>query len=228
MGVALTLDGLALLDFKQSLTTTSPLLQNWRASDVSPCAWGGIKCTAGGGNVQNITLSSQVPMLEGHISSSLGRLKSLQALMLDHNLLSGSIPPELGNLSNLLTLSLSNNILSGEIPPQLGRCTSLAELWLDGNALQGTIPESLSNLKNLSSLFLGLDRLRTDIDAVANIHNNNFFTGPIAPMIYTNLNLKEFDVSCNNLIGNITTGMYDIVALTTSTYNGFQKTHCFK
>jgi hypothetical protein len=41
-------------------------------------------------------------MLEGNISSSLGRLKSLQALMLDHNLLSGSIPPELGNLSNLL------------------------------------------------------------------------------------------------------------------------------
>jgi somatic embryogenesis receptor kinase 1 len=147
MGVALTPDGLALLDFKHSLTTTSPLLQNWRASDVSPCSWGGIKCTAGG-NVQNITLSSQVPMLEGNISSSLGRLKSLQALMLDHNLLSGSIPPELGNLSNLLTLSLSNNSLSGEIPPQLGRCMSLVELWLDGNVLRGTIPESLSNLKN--------------------------------------------------------------------------------
>ena len=70
VSVALTPDGLALLEFKNGLTTTSPLLEGWSASDLSPCAWGGIICTANG-EVQNISLPNQVPKLEGNISASL-------------------------------------------------------------------------------------------------------------------------------------------------------------
>lgn len=207
IAVALTPDGLALLEFKSSLTKLSPLLNNWKASDTSPCSWDGIECTASG-YVQNITLSSQVPMLEGNISSSLGRLQFLERLMLHDNLLVGTIPPQLGSLQRLLTLSLYNNNLSGEIPPQLGRCTSLEELWLDGNLMiSGAIPESLGNLENLSSLFLGVNfPLGVVLNARQSFNFGNL-SGSIPLTIYKNLNLKSFDVSQSHLSGDITMGM---------------------
>ena len=106
MAVALTPDGLALIEFKSALTVISPLLENWNASDASPCSWGGINCTDSG-HVRNISLLAQEPMLEGNISASLGKLEFLEGLWLDQNMLSGSIPPELGNCSSLLSLSLT-------------------------------------------------------------------------------------------------------------------------
>jgi hypothetical protein len=129
MAVALTPDGLALIEFKSALTAISPLLEDWNASDASPCSWGGINCTDSG-RVRNISLSTQQPMLEGNISASLGKLEFLEGLMLDQNMLSGSIPPELGNLSRLSNLSLASNCLTGEIPPELGNCSSLLYLSL--------------------------------------------------------------------------------------------------
>jgi hypothetical protein len=82
MAVALTPDGLALIEFKSALTAISPLLEDWNASDASLCSWGGINCTDSG-RVRNISLSAQEPMLEGNISASLGKLEFLEGLMLD-------------------------------------------------------------------------------------------------------------------------------------------------
>ena len=160
--VALTPDGLALLEFKRALTAISPLLEDWNASDASPCSWGGINCTDSG-RVRNISLSAQEPMLKGNISGSLGKLEFLEGLVLDQNMLSGSIPPELGNLSRLRMLSLSTNSLSGEIPPELGNCSSLGYLSLFNNSLSGQIPEVIYKNLNLTLIDVGGNNLSGDI-----------------------------------------------------------------
>jgi Leucine-rich repeat (LRR) protein len=160
--VALTPDGLALLEFKRALTAISPLLEDWNASDASPCSWGGINCTDSG-RVCNISLSAQEPMLKGNISGSLGKLEFLEGLVLDQNMFSGSIPPELGNLSRLRMLSLYGNSLSGEIPPELGNCSSLGYLSLFNNSLSGQIPEVIYKNLNLTLIDVGGNNLSGDI-----------------------------------------------------------------
>jgi Leucine-rich repeat (LRR) protein len=162
MAVGLTPDGLALIEFKSALTAISPLLEDWNASDASPCSWGGINCTDSG-RVRNISLSAQEPMLEGNISASLGKLEFLEGLVLDQNMLSGSIPPELGNLSRLRMLSLYTNSLTGEIPPELGNCSSLGYLSLFNNSLSGQIPEVIYKNLNLTLFDVSLNNLSGDI-----------------------------------------------------------------
>jgi Leucine-rich repeat (LRR) protein len=162
MAVGLAPDGLALIEFKSALTTISPLLEDWNASDASPCSWGGINCTDSG-RVRNISLSAQEPMLEGNISASLGKLEFLEGLMLDQNMLSGSIPPELGNLSRLRMLSLYMNSLTGEIPPELGNCSSLSYLALYNNVLSGEIPEVIYKNLNLTLFDVSVNSLSGDI-----------------------------------------------------------------
>jgi Leucine-rich repeat (LRR) protein len=171
MAVALTPDGLALIEFKSALTTISPLLEDWNASDASPCSWGGINCTDSG-RVRNISLSAQEPTLEGNISASLGKLEFLEGLMLDQNTLSGSIPPELGNLSRLSILSLHDNSLTGEIPPELGNCSSLGYLWLFDNLLSGHIPEVICKNLNLTWFDVSGNSLSGDITTgMASFHS---------------------------------------------------------
>jgi hypothetical protein len=162
MAVGLTPDGLALIEFKSALTAISPLLEDWNASDASPCSWGGISCTDSG-HVRNISLSAQEPMLEGFISASLGKLKFLEGLMLDQNMLSGSIPPELGNLSRLRMLSLFTNSLTGEIPPELGNCSNLGYFLLFRNSLSGQIPEVIYKNLNLTVIDVDDNNLYGDI-----------------------------------------------------------------
>jgi Leucine-rich repeat (LRR) protein len=171
MAVALTPDGLALIEFKSALTTISPLLEDWNASDASPCSWGGINCTDSG-RVRNISLSAQEILLEGNISASLGKLEFLEGLMLDQNTLSGSIPPELGNLSRLSILSLHDNSLTGEIPPELGNCSSLGYLWLFDNLLSGHIPEVICKNLNLTWFDVSGNSLSGDITTgMASFHS---------------------------------------------------------
>jgi hypothetical protein len=162
MAVALTPDGLALIEFKSGLAVISPLLEDWNASDASPCSWGGISCTDSG-RVNNISLSAQEPMLEGNISASLGRLEFLEGLLLDQNTFSGSIPPELGNLSRLQMLSFDLNSLTGEIPPELSNCTSLAYLSVYGNSLTGEVPEAICKNLNLTYIDVSGNDLSGDI-----------------------------------------------------------------
>jgi hypothetical protein len=144
MAVGLAPDGLALIEFKSALTTISPLLEDWNASDASPCSWGGINCTDSG-RVRNISLSAQEPMLEGNISASLGKLEFLEGLMLNQNMLSGSIPPELGNCSSLLYLSLTRNSLSGQIPEVIYKNLNLTFIDVSVNKLSGDITTGMTS-----------------------------------------------------------------------------------
>jgi hypothetical protein len=209
----LTPDGVALMEFKNGLTVTSPELHNWNASDASPCSWGGVTCDPTFAHVVMVNLSAQVPVLEGAISASLGKLTALEDLILDQNLLSGTIPPELGNLTSLTTLSLYSNNLTGDIPPDLGNCGSLTNLWLDQNSLSGTIPDSLTKLKSLGSVFLSQNRLTGQVppffaslpslwqlDLGSNLLNRR------RPDLFQNTKLVDLSVSSNNLTGDITSG----------------------
>ncbi|KAG0570766.1 hypothetical protein KC19_6G186100 [Ceratodon purpureus] len=110
-----------------------------------------------------------------------------------------------------MTLSLYNNKLSGEIPPQLGTCSNLVELWLDGNMLSGTFPEALAYLKNLSSIFLGTNPpFLNSLDAISNVFGDNDISGSVPLAIFKNMNLKSFDVSGNNLTGDITPALEEL------------------
>ena len=139
MGLALTPDGMALLQFKDALTI-SPVLEGWNASD--PCSWGGINCTAAG-RVSEIVLTYQLPALEGHLSASLGELTSLEVLWLDGNLLSGSIPPEIGNLSSLTFLSLSFENFSGEVLLNSSIVGTSSNYGWTGTTSRVTLPQVL-------------------------------------------------------------------------------------
>eukprot|EP01018_Ginkgo_biloba_P013161 Gb_21066 [translate_table: standard] len=85
-------------------------------------------------------------LLSGSIPFQLGRLKSLEYLVLSGIALNGSIPKDVLNLLKLqrLELNLSNNLLSGSIPPM-----KLQSLNLSHNQLSGGIPCQLEVTENL-------------------------------------------------------------------------------
>jgi len=149
------------------------------------CRWNGVNCT--------LTLPYRVTQLilpgqnlAGQISSSLGNLTYLSALVLTNNsfqgpiplvsklrnleylsvgnnLLQGLIPDAIINCSNLVSLDLSKNHLTGVIHPRIGSLTKLESLFLNGNNLSGVIPPGLGNISHLSLLVLSQNQLNGPI-----------------------------------------------------------------
>ena len=99
-------------------------------SDLPLSAWSGVSTNAQG---RVRVLGKANAGARGPIPPELGRLSSLEVLMLSFNELSGPIPPELGQLTSLEELLLNNNLLSGPIPVELGDLTGLTELSIDGD-----------------------------------------------------------------------------------------------
>ena len=99
-------------------------------SDLPLSAWSGVSTNAQG---RVRVLGKAGAGARGPIPPELGRLSSLEVLMLSFNELSGPIPPELGQLTSLEELLLNNNLLSGPIPVELGDLTGLTELSIDGD-----------------------------------------------------------------------------------------------
>ena len=99
-------------------------------SDLPLSVWSGVS-TNDQGRVR--VLGKASAGARGPIPPELGRLSSLEVLMLSFNEFSGPIPPELGRLTNLDELLLNNNQLSGPIPVELGELTGLTELEIDGD-----------------------------------------------------------------------------------------------
>merc|ERR1719291_205465 len=75
------------------------------------------------------------------------------------NLFSGSLPTSLGRMSSLNTLVLHDNQLTGTLPDALGGLSSLTDMLLFNNQLTGSIPDSLGKLKKLSALALFNNKL---------------------------------------------------------------------
>lgn len=172
---ALTQDGLALLDFKQSLNDSKNALNNWVNSDETPCQWTGITCYSSDQRVLAINL----PYMElgGFISPSIGKLSRLQRLALHQNRLHGSIPNEISKCVELRALYLRANYLQGGIPSNIGNLSLLSILDLSSNTLKGAIPSSLGHLIRLQYLNLSTNFFSGEIPnfgALSKFGNNSF------------------------------------------------------
>ncbi|KAJ9163659.1 hypothetical protein P3X46_023304 [Hevea brasiliensis] len=159
--LALTEDGLTLLEIKNTLNDSRNILGNWQATDESPCKWTGISCHPHDQRVSSINLP--YVQLGGIISPSIGKLSRLQRLALHQNSLHGIIPNEITKCTELRAVYLMANYLQGGIPSDIGNLSHLTILDLSSNMLRGAIPSSIARLTGLRHLNL----------------STNFFSGEI-------------------------------------------------
>jgi Leucine-rich repeat (LRR) protein len=163
--------------------------------------------------------------LTGPLPAEIGTLSALTELVLLQNKLSGNIPHSIGNLSNLVALTLYGNAFTGAIPDTLARiqpnpaagAPGLLFLSLNQNQLSGTIPANLGTLplvilylnensltgaipSQLCSLFTGPAFLMSP-NAVW--LNQNKLTGELPACFGQMPNLKDLDLSSNNLAGTL-------------------------
>lgn len=175
--LALTQDGITLLEFKVTLNDTQNYLSNWNDSDETPCDWTGVTCNP----VDNTVYAINLPYMQlaGIISPSIGKLSSLQRLALHQNSLHGVIPIEIANCTGLRALYLRANYLQGGIPSDIGNLSSLTIIDLSSNLLKGAIPSSLGRLTRLRSLNLSTNFLSGEIPdvGVLSTFGNNSFVG---------------------------------------------------
>ncbi|CAN1262353.1 LRR receptor-like serine/threonine-protein kinase FEI 1 [Linum perenne] len=173
--VALSEDGLTLLELKGTLNDTNNRLANWEPTDASPCQWTGISCHPNDDRVTSINLPYM--QLGGIISSSIGKLTRLQRLALHQNSLHGVIPNELTNCSELRALYLRANYLQGGIPSNIGNLSHLNIMDLSSNSLKGAIPSSIGRLTHLRHLNLSTNFFSgeiPDFGALSTFGNSSF------------------------------------------------------
>ncbi|CAI0549473.1 unnamed protein product, partial [Linum tenue] len=175
--LALTEDGIALLELKGTLNDTRNMLANWVATDESPCLWTGISCYPDDHRVSSINL----PYLQlgGILSPSIGKISRLQRLALHQNSLHGVIPNEITNCKELRALYLRANYLQGGIPSDIGNLSSLNILDLSSNLLKGAIPSSIGKLTRLRHLNLSTNFFSGEIPdfGALSTFGNSSFTG---------------------------------------------------
>ncbi|XP_037411377.1 piriformospora indica-insensitive protein 2-like isoform X2 [Triticum dicoccoides] len=157
------------------------------------------------------------PGLAGAIPASLGRLASLQSLVLVDNNLTGAVPPELGGLAKLRRLVLSGNGLSGPVPATLGNNNTqlrrldepLLIVDMSKNSLTGSLPPSLGGLKGLLKMDLSNNRLDGRIPPeLAGLESltlldlrNNSLTGGLPEFVLGMPALQDLLLSSNPLLG---------------------------
>ncbi|CAN1189895.1 LRR receptor-like serine/threonine-protein kinase FEI 1 [Linum perenne] len=144
--VALSEDGLTLLELKGTLNDTNNRLANWEPTDASPCQWTGISCHPNDDRVTSMYLRANY--LQGGIPSNIGNLSHLNIMDLSSNSLKGAIPSSIGRLTHLRHLNLSTNFFSGEIPDfgalsTFGNSSFLGNLDLCGRQVQKPCRTSL-------------------------------------------------------------------------------------
>jgi hypothetical protein len=99
------------------------------------------------------------------VAPTLGELRGLRRLQLDHTALAGVLPTQLGGLTNLKSLFMHECArLSGTLPTQLGRLTALLHgVSFARTRISGTIPSELGCLSRLRQLWLVGSRLSGSI-----------------------------------------------------------------
>ncbi|XP_057420904.1 LRR receptor-like serine/threonine-protein kinase FEI 1 [Lotus japonicus] len=175
--LALTQDGLTLLEIKGALNDTKNVLSNWQEFDESPCAWTGITCHPGDGEQRVRSINLPYSQLGGIISPSIGKLSRLQRLALHQNSLHGIIPNEITNCTELRALYLRANYFQGGIPSDIGNLPFLNILDLSSNSFKGAIPSSLGRLPHLQVLNLSTNFFSgeiPDIGVLSTFQKNSF------------------------------------------------------
>ncbi|CAL5079253.1 unnamed protein product [Urochloa decumbens] len=188
-GVHLGSQTAALLRWKSTMQSSSPVLDSWRQGST-PCNsnWTGVNCgvmhrghrpamavteislpNAGiGGRLGELNFSA-IPFLtyldlsynslHGEIPLTIASLPVLSYIDLSGNWLHGKIPSEMGNMERLTQLVLYSNNLTGHVPASFGNLTKLVFLVTEQNMLTGAIPEELGKLTNLEVLALSSNQL---------------------------------------------------------------------
>lgn len=184
-------DGVALIAFKTAiLEDPQGSLDNWNASEETPCAWNGILCTQIGHDKELRVVGIIIPkrQLVGIIPSVLGALVYLRRVNMRHNRLNGSLPRELFNAGGLQSLIFNGNSLTGPLPEEIGKLRYLQNLDLSFNSFVGIIPPAINNCTRLRRLVL----------------NNNNFSGLLPRGMGNSLPiLQQLDLSYNLLNGSI-------------------------
>lgn len=123
--------------------------------------------------------------LSGPLPSSIGKLSSLQIVLINGNQLTGNVPPEIGQLEKISQIDFSKNRFSGMIPKEISNCTVLTYLDLSQNEFSGPIPVEITRMRILN--YVNLSR--------------NHLNGSI-PREFENMqSLSSADFSHNNLSG---------------------------
>ncbi|XP_030460953.1 probable LRR receptor-like serine/threonine-protein kinase At1g53430 [Syzygium oleosum] len=105
------------------------------------------------GNISTLeALVLEDNLLEGALEPSIGNLSRLTRLLLSANNFTGSIPESFGSLKNLADFRIDGSTLSGKIPDFIGNWTKITRLDMQGTSMEGPIPSSISLLTNLTSL----------------------------------------------------------------------------
>ncbi|XP_031121105.1 putative receptor-like protein kinase At3g47110 [Ipomoea triloba] len=159
--------------------------------------------------------------LVGKVPDNIGRLKNLQFLNLEYNLLGigGNGPlndlafiTSLSNCSNLNMFSIDNNRFEGKLPNTISNLTSkLHILYLGGNKIFGAIPRGIKNLVSLIAFDIGNSLLSGIIPSeIGELHKlqvlglyENQLSGKMPPTLFNLTYLASLVLYNNNFDGNI-------------------------
>jgi Leucine-rich repeat (LRR) protein len=177
----------------------------------------GVECEAG------IATAIRIPAtnLAGSLPNELGYLSSLKVVDLHDNALTGTLPRGLQRLTSCEYLALQHNQLLGTIPYWLGSLTNLEVLGLGDNVFDGAIPSTFQHLTNLVTLGLDDNGLDGDFSYLRFLKkmerlylDTNSFEQPLATNFFAEMSdLKELDLSDNQLFGPIPYDMFEYTKL---------------
>ncbi|KAM5555280.1 hypothetical protein ABKV19_023266 [Rosa sericea] len=155
--------------------------------------------------------------LSGNLESSLQTCRNLSALDLTGNNFSGTIPDCIGeNLHTLSYLLLGANKFTGNIPHQLCDLSSLQVLDLSQNNISGSIPACLGGLKQMTT---GDGLLRNwMMNLTWSLYDSMHIDLNVKGVEYEYIDdiiglIKKFDLSSNNLSGEIPEEVKNLMAL---------------
>ncbi|XP_073101199.1 uncharacterized protein [Elaeis guineensis] len=209
-------DLLALLAFKDGITSDpSGVLSTWNAT-THFCGWEGVTC--GRKHQQRvIALDLSSRGLVGSLTPAIGNLTFLRKINLQNNSFFDSIPSHIGHLHRLQRLNLSFNSFVRGIPVELSNCSDLRRLDLSNNPLAGRIPHELRSLTKLEYLLLETNNITGVIPPwIGNLSSlyaltlySNSLEGSIPEELGNLANLRFFQVSANLLSGIIPLRLYN-------------------
>ncbi|RLN12964.1 LRR receptor-like serine/threonine-protein kinase HSL2 [Panicum miliaceum] len=168
-------------------------------------------------------LNLSVNGFDGEVPPAVARLTALKSLLLDTNRFTGAYPAaEISNLAGLEILTLADNAFPpAPVPVEFAKLTNLTYLLMDNMNLIGDIPEAFSSLTELTVFSLASNKLTGSIPAWVLQHTNlqkiYLFTNNLSgelPRNVTAMRLVEFDVSTNQLTGDIPEAFGDLKNLT--------------